>query len=195
MSTRTERGQEPRVDPPYHGDAELLKACREGDDAAWRELMRRYRDLIYSIPRRHGLDADDAADVFQTVVAALWKGLGGLRSEKALTRWIQVTTRRQSQRLAEKNRRHVADDELAQHPDPDQLVTERLEATEAAQRVRRGLDRLGGRCRELLTLLYVEDPPMGYDEVGRRLGLPRGSIGPTRGRCLDKLRDLIGKEP
>ena len=194
MVTRTQRGREARVEPPYLRDAELLKACRLGDDAAWRELMRRYRDLIYSIPRRYGLDADDTADVFQIVIAALWKGLAELRSEKALTRWIQVTTRRQSQRQAEKVRRHASVDELARQPDPDLLVSERLQATELAHLVRRELDRLGSRCREILTLLYMEEPPMGYDEVARRVGLPRGSIGPTRGRCLEKLRDLMGKK-
>ncbi|MDZ4804707.1 MAG: sigma-70 family RNA polymerase sigma factor [Candidatus Eisenbacteria bacterium] len=194
MVTRTQRGREARVEPPYLRDAELLKACRLGDDAAWRELMRRYRDLIYSIPRRYGLDADDTADVFQIVIAALWKGLAELRSEKALTRWIQVTTRRQSQRQAEKIRRHASVDVLARQPDPDLLVSERLHAAESAHRVRRELDRLGSRCREILTLLYMEEPPMGYDEVARRMGLPRGSIGPTRGRCLDKLRALMGKD-
>ena len=184
----------PTPEPVYARDAELLKACRQGDEAAWRELLRRYRDFLYSIPRRYGLDQDDAADVFQNVSLALWKGLPELRSEKALTRWIEITARRQCERLAGKKRRLVHDEEgLADRPAEEPDTLHELAELQEQQIVRRSLEKLGGRCAELLRLLYMENPPAAYDEITRRLGLPHGSIGPTRGRCLEKLREIVKK--
>lgn len=189
------RREAPSPPPAYHDDAELLARCRAGNERAWRELLRRYRDLLYSIPRRYGLDADDAADVFQTVSVALWKGLPELRSEKALTRWIQITARRQTERLVMKNRRLVRPETPVESPDTAPSSLESVALAEEEHRVRRALQKLGGRCAELLKLLYLEEPPCSYEEITRRIGLPHGSIGPNRGRCLEKLKETLSKVP
>jgi RNA polymerase sigma factor (sigma-70 family) len=133
--------------------------------------------------------------VFQSVSVSLWKGLPKLRSEKALTRWIETAARRQSERIASKSRRNVRDEDIPDgvFSETGPSVLEKVSAAEEEHRVRRGLERLGGRCQELLKLLYLEDPSSSYEEIARRLGLPRGSIGPTRGRCLEKLREILDK--
>ncbi len=183
----------PEDTPVYAGDADLVRDCLEGDAEAWQRLIRRYEDLIYSIARLHGLDADDAADVFQTVSLALWKGLSELRSEKALTRWIQVTTRRQSDRALSRKRRSLQANEesLLRLPDENPEILERVVQAEEQHHVRKCVEKLPAQCAQLITALYLEDPPWTYDEIADRLGVPRGSIGPTRSRCLDKLRKIL----
>jgi RNA polymerase sigma factor (sigma-70 family) len=188
------RGDPAGTDQPvYARDDDLIRRCLAGDETAWKTLIGRYQDLIYSIPRRYGLAADDAADVYQTVCLSLWKGLAELRSEKALTSWILTTTKRQSERLALKLRRNLVDSEpaLMSLPNGEPAVLARVARAEEEHRVRRAVKRLPGRCGELLSLLYLEDPPLSYDEVVEKLGLPRGSVGPTRARCLEKLRKLL----
>lgn len=192
----------PLPEPLYVRDAELVQACLAGDNEAWKSLLSRYNQLIYSIPRRYRLDADDAADVYQTVCLALWNGLGKLRSEKALTNWILVTTNRQAERLARRRRRQVVtgeagsaegDDALQRLPaarvDPLAVVEE----LQLKHLLKRAMDRLPERCAELLTKLYLVEEQPDYDSLSRELGIPRGSLGPTRGRCLEKLKKLYEK--
>lgn len=189
----------PLPEPLYVRDAELVQACLAGDNEAWKSLLSRYNQLIYSIPRRYRLDADDAADVYQTVCLALWNGLAKLRSEKALTNWIIVTTSRQSERLARRRRRQVltgessgseSDDLLHRVPAPKENPLAAVEELQLKHLLKRAMDRLPERCAELLTKLYLVEEQPDYDSLSRELGIPRGSLGPTRGRCLEKLKKL-----
>lgn len=187
----------PLPEPVYLHDAELVRSCLAGDNEAWTTLLRRYHQLIYSIPRRYGLDADDAADVYQAVCLALWNGLARLRSEKALTNWILVTTSRQSDRLSKRRKRQRSDadddDAMVRLPAPETPPLADLEELEEKQRLKQAMARLPQKCSELLTRLYLIEKTTDYDSVAADLGIPRGSIGPTRSRCLDKLKKLLGK--
>jgi RNA polymerase sigma factor (sigma-70 family) len=182
-------------------DASLVARCRAGDAAAWALLVQRYQRLVYAVVRRIGLDEHAAADVFQTVFSRLIDHLPRLSQPDRLQAWIVTTAKRETLRAREKGRRHVSltrDDDDDGEALQDNLVDEAPLAEEALSDLqqlhllRLGMERLDERCRSLLTLVFRDDDDhLPYDEVARRLGVPTGSIGPTRSRCLDKLRRLV----
>ncbi|MEH1015413.1 sigma-70 family RNA polymerase sigma factor [Micromonospora sp. CPCC 206060] len=174
----------------------LVAAAAAGDETAWSALVRRYTPLVLAVIRRYGLDHTDALDVNQTVWLRLVEQLPRLRESDALAAWLATTTRRECYRLLRVGRRtqpfdpydesvdghvgvHLLVDSAA--PDEDLLRAERQQA------LRDAFAQLPPRCRELLALLAA-DPPASYREVGERMGMPIGSIGPTQARCLHKLR-------
>ena len=167
-------------------DTELLTRCRAGDEEAWRVLVARYGPLILSVPRRYGLRAAPSDDVFAEVCLALVRALPKLRDPQALPKWLIRTATRATWEAARKARLKPPSDlpALTGAAPPDEFV----ELLEEEQLVRDALARISERCRELLTLLYFRAPTPSYDEVADAMGMPRGSLGPTRGRCLDKLR-------
>ncbi len=185
---------------PDIADADLVARCRAGDTAAWRLLVERYQRLVHAIVRRTGLDEHHAADVFQTVFSRLLEHLPRLTQPERLQAWIVTTAKREALRTRELARRNVSltpeDDEapsLAEAlADEAPLAEEALSDLQQLHRLQQGLQRLDDRCRALLALVFRDDDEaLPYTEVGERLGLPVGSIGPTRSRCLDKLRKLV----
>lgn len=186
--------------PPQPGDADLVRACARGDARAWETLVRRYQRLIYTIPRRARLDEQDAADVFQTVFQRLYEHLGRIAQPERLQAWLVTTARRETLRRLREGRRAAAlpaaDDRGEPPPaddpaDPDPLPDELLQRLQEHQQLRMALERLGEPCRTLLTLLYGEEDAVPYAQIASRLQMPAGSIGPTRARCLAKLRRLL----
>jgi len=173
----------------------LVAACREGRAWAWDALVDRYKRLIYSIPLRAGLSADDAADVFQTVFARLVEHLHAIRDPQALAAWLITTAKRESWSVSQRRRRVVDETEmtvelaerasqlLGEHPGEDRWAVRAL--------VRDSLEKMDGRCKELLLLLYWDEHEPSYEEISKRLSLPLGSIGPTRSRCLQKMRRIF----
>lgn len=181
-------------------DAQLVARCRSGQSAAWAVLVERYQRLVYAVVRRAGHDEHTAADVFQTVFSRLIEHLPRLAQPERLQAWIVTTAKREALRTRERNQRNVSltpEDEDApaltdQLADDAPLAEDALSELQQLDLLRRGLERLDERCRSLLTLVFRdEDEHLPYDEVAKRLGLPTGSIGPTRSRCLDKLRKLV----
>jgi RNA polymerase sigma factor (sigma-70 family) len=179
-------------------DDQLVARCRAGEQAAWSTLVRRFQRLVYTVPRRAGLSAEQAADVFQTTFARLYEHMDRIEDASRVRAWLVTTAKRESLRLLEEARRHVApgggDDEadpLAALPDPAPLQDEQLAALQDAHRVRAAVDRLDPPSRRLVELLFLQDEPAPYAQIARELGIPEGSIGPTRARCLAKLRNLL----
>ncbi len=182
-------------------DAELVRRCRAGEAAAWGRLVRRYQRLVYAVVQRAGFDDHGAADVFQTVFTRLYEQLPRLTQPERLQAWIVTTAKREALRTRERAQRSVSltrDDDAEGPGLEEQLVDEAPLAEEALSelqqlhRLRLGLDRLDPRCRDLLTLLFADDDDrLPYDEIGQRMDMPPGSIGPTRARCLGKLRRLV----
>jgi RNA polymerase sigma factor (sigma-70 family) len=182
-----------------HGpdDAALVQRCRAGDATAWPLLVARYQRLVHTIVRRAGLDEQVAADVFQTVFLRLLQHLPRIADAARLQAWIVTTAKREALLQRRRGRREVvvepADARAAAGPNeaadgahapgPEEAV----ERWQQVVRVREALERLDERCRSLLLALFA-DPPPGYDALARQLGMPPGSVGPTRGRCLEKLR-------
>lgn len=172
--------------------AGLLARCRAGDQEAWRALLQRFGALVLSVPRRHGLDAARCDDVFAEVCLALVKALPSLRDPDALPQWLLRTAARATWEVARKARPREPTGLLPLSGGA--LPEEQAALLEEEQAVRDALAEVPERCRELLRLLYFVVPEPSYDEIARRLRVPRGSLGPTRRRCLEKLRGrLAGK--
>jgi len=168
----------------------VARVC-EGDQEAWHELVERYAPLVWSICARYQLDRGDIDDVGQTVWLLLVENLRNLREPAALPGWLATTTRHECLRILRAGRRRDLDglppeDQLPADPfavpiEQDVIAAERNAALRAA------FAELTDGCHELISML-ISDPPVGYAHISATLGIPVGSIGPTRARCLDKLR-------
>ena len=171
--------------------AALVHAAREGDHVAWDAIVDRFLPLVGAIIRRHRLSEADGDDVSQTVWLRVVEHLGALREPNALPGWIRTTTRNECLRvLAARGRVQVVDpQEGSGFPDPasGDAVDDELLAAERRQALREALAELPAGRRDLL-LLLLTDPPLAYEEISTRLGIPIGSIGPTRARALEQLR-------
>lgn len=173
------------------GIAALVTRARNCDKQAWDELVELYAPLIWSICRRYRLSGADAGDVGQNVWLQLVNHLETLRDPAALSRWLSTTTRRECGRALRAGQgSHAAEympevesipDEQAETADEESLVAERHAA------LRQAFGDLPLFSQQLIALL-VHDPPVPYAEISVRLGIPVGSIGPSRRRSLDKLR-------
>jgi RNA polymerase sigma factor (sigma-70 family) len=181
-------------------DALLVARCRQGDAAAWRALVKRHQRLVYAIVMRLGLDEHSAADVFQTVFTRLVQHLPRIADPTRLQGWIAVTAKREGLLQLRRGRRTVSmsrdddDDDAADWDLVDEAARpgDALDELQQQARLRRALDQLDERSRTLLLLLFRADgEKVAYEDVARQMGLPIGSIGPTRARCLEKLRKLM----
>lgn len=171
--------------------ASLVLASAAGDEAAWNELVRRFAPMVAAITRQFRLPDGDRQDVCQTVWLRLVEHLCGLREPAALAGWIASTTRHECIRCLRQAGRTVPVDPLNgwQLERSDGSTTDaRLLAAERYDVLRRALAELPPHQRELL-LMLAADPPFSYAEVSRILDIPIGSIGPTRGRVLARLRE------
>ena len=178
-----------------HTDPELVSLCLKGDALAWEALISRYRRLIYSVPVRFGFTPADAADVFQAVCVKLLEHLHEVKDETKISAWLITTTTRQCIHLRSlKYRETEADEDMEEPPDPG-VDSEELQITaEKQQTVRDSVDELPERCRSLLEMLYFDTRSPSYDEISLELGMPVASIGPTRARCLEKLRIILRRK-
>jgi RNA polymerase sigma factor (sigma-70 family) len=173
--------------------AELVRCAADGELAAWDRLVRQYARLIWSITEGFNLPDSDAADVAQTTWLRLLEHIDRIERPARVGSWLATTARNECLRNLAGRRRVLLGDDGAALDDavshgPD--VEERLLADERAKVVRDALGRLPWQWQRLLELLMA-DPPVPYADISDELGLPIGSIGPTRGRCLAKLRVLL----
>ncbi|MGL4230680.1 MAG: RNA polymerase sigma factor [Casimicrobium sp.] len=184
---------------PRETDAALVARCVAGDGPAWDVLVRRYQRLVYAIVMRMQFDEHVAADVFQTVFTRLIDHLPRLTEPDRLQAWIVTTAKRESLLYRKRALRNVSltpesdDEETHDIEDDAWLPDQALENLQMQNIVRNAMVEIDARCRELLSLLYSEDDKTAYDEVAEQLGMPIGSIGPTRARCLEKLRKLVDR--
>jgi RNA polymerase sigma factor (sigma-70 family) len=173
------------------GITDLVARAKNGDRQAWDALVERYAPLIWSICRRYRLGGADAEDVGQSVWLHFVDHLDKIRDPAALPGWLATTTRRECVRaLRAASRAHaprnvqdaetIADDQ-AQMAEQHLLIAERNAA------LREAFLHLPTCDQQLITLL-IQDPPVPYATISARLDIPVGSIGPTRGRCLHRLR-------
>jgi RNA polymerase sigma factor (sigma-70 family) len=174
--------------------AVLVRRASAGDRQAWEELVERFAPLVWSVCRRLGLARPDAEDAGQQVWLRLFEHLAELREPAALPGWLVTTTKRECMRVLHGRRQQAALTYMAGAGDHDvaagQVLTSVDEALLAAEReaaLRDAFRQLRPECRQLLELL-AHDPPVRYREISAKLGIAIGSIGPTRGRCLDALR-------
>jgi RNA polymerase sigma factor (sigma-70 family) len=170
--------------------SDLVTWARNGEKQAWDALVDRYASLIWSICRRHGLDRADTEDVGQSVWLSLVGHLDNLHEPAALPGWLATTARRECLRVLRAGRPLAAGHALDAETLPDHQAVAAEQEVLAAERqaaLREAFLDLP-RCGQRLIALLLEDPPPPYAEISARLGIPIGSIGPTRGRYLDKMR-------
>ena len=169
----------------------LVERARDGDQHAWNELVVRYAPLVWSVCNRYQLNRTDIDDVGQTVWLLLVEQLGNLRVSAALPGWLATTTQRECLRVLRAARRYDLTSSPEDSPvSPDQtdaMIEEEILAAELNAALRAAFADLPARCRQLLSML-LSDPPLAYTEISATLSVPIGSIGPQRGRCLERLR-------
>jgi RNA polymerase sigma factor (sigma-70 family) len=172
------------------GPGELVRRAAEGDTEAWAELVERFAPLVWSVARAHRLREADAADVSQTIWLRLVEHLDRLTDPDRLAGWLVVTTRHECLRTLRWSQRV----DLTAEPVVDVRtddVGRALEQQERAAALMTAVERLPSRCHLLVRLLLL-DPPPAYDVISETLEMPVGSIGPTRARCLQRLREDLG---
>lgn len=178
----------------YPTDADLLEGCRSGEASAWNTVVARYGNLVYSVCRASGLPEADAADITQQTFCILHDSIDRLKADSRLGPWLATVARRHSWRTRARQKREAPQD-------PDELVQslgssggeagESDAGWEQLEWLHHGLSLIDERCRDLLTDLYLRPEPLSYEDVAERLGIAVGSVGPTRARCLAKLRELL----
>ena len=172
--------------------AELVAAAAEGDQVAWDGLVDRFNGLVWSVARAHRLSPVDAADVVQTTWLRLVEHLGRLQEPERVGAWLATTARRECLRVLRHSARQIPSEEL-----PEEASNAPLDAGLLSEERDRALWQafggLSARCQELLRVLVAEPPP-SYEDVSAALDMPIGSIGPTRARCLERLRGLAEGE-
>jgi RNA polymerase sigma factor (sigma-70 family) len=178
-------------------ERELVERCLRGDDGAWDCLLARYERLLYAICSRMRLSPDDATEVFQEVAVRLVHWLPSIREPERIAGWLAVTTRREAIRYL----RRAARDVLFDPRDPEDVpwrhepvdvqapADEQLFELERAQILESSLAEMPEPCQSILRAFLGEGE--SYHQIAARLGVPIGSLGPTRARCLTKLRKLV----
>jgi RNA polymerase sigma factor (sigma-70 family) len=174
-------------------NARLVSECLRGSEEAWTALIEKYKRLIFSIPVKYGFATDDASDIFQAVCMELLSELPKLRTPDALPKWIiQVTSHKCYHQKRQQQRVDVLD--------PNSHAFERnvpprgdgiLRQAEEEQDLRQAIAEMPPRCRQLVQMLFFEEPARPYQEVAEILGLAPGSIGFIRQRCLERLRKKL----
>lgn len=174
------------------GDAgawsDIVERVRSGDRGVWEALVDRYTSLVWSVARSFRLSDADAGDVHQTVWLRLVEHIDRIREPARLPGWLSSTARNECLRLLRRQGREVVDDEVEAdvalgEPGPEELVL----SDERDAGLWRAFAALSARCQQLLRLLVL-DPELPYADVAATLGVPVGSLGPTRSRCLERLR-------
>lgn len=178
----------------------LVARSLAGDAAAWDALVQRFTGLVHSVPVRHGLSPMEVDDVGQDVFLALARHLDRIENPEALPAWLLITARRLSWRAVQKRRQEInlpldeSPEASGQNRDPA-LQMPGMEALLAGwqrqEALQNGLSRLDTKCRTLLWLLFLDEQEPSYEAICAQLAIPIGSIGPTRTRCLGKLRSIL----
>jgi len=173
--------------------AAALLAARGGDRHALDELVKDLTPMLWHVARSQGLDREDSVDVVQGTWLALVSSIATIRDPSALVGWLVTTTRRRAWRVAAAHRAELpaATEDLDVRADPDPAVDDRVLADEQRTRLWEVIATLPPLCQQLIRIVAFADRP-DYDAISHALDMPRGSIGPTRGRCLAKLRQLLG---
>ena len=184
-------GHDP-ADPLWQRSERLFAAWRQGDADALNALVRILSPVLWHIVRAYGLDRDATDDVVQTTWLTLVRQGEAIRDERAVLRWLTITARREAWRVSQRSRRaSPSDDEVLDAALPRQVSAETTALLDDEQRTLwRHVTKLSERCQRLIRVIAFCDRP-DYAGLAEELQMPIGSIGPTRGRCLDKLRALM----
>ena len=173
---------------------EIVDQAAAGAPAAWDELVGRFGNMVRAVARSCRLHDADVAEVYQVTWLRLVENIGRIEQPERVGAWLATTAKRESLRIVRARERTIPDNDLLERrpdnrlapPDNGPITQERSEA------VLRALSMLPARCQGLLGLLTSDEPP-SYKEIATMLAMPIGSIGPTRGRCLEQLRRILAE--
>lgn len=165
----------------------LVARARSGDTAAWNQIVERYASLVWSTCRRYGLNDADTEDIGGSVWLKLVESLDTLREPAALPGWLATTAQRACLQLLQANQRQEPVDRELTLDRVESAADETLLIEDRRVALRDAFFDLSPRCQQLLSLLF-SDPPTGYATISTTLKMPVGAIGPTRTRCLQRLR-------
>ncbi len=181
-------------------DADLVKRCRRGEQAAWDALVDRYQRLIYSIPRRAGLSEEQAADIFQEVFLTLVEKIDQIEQPDRIRSWMVTTAKfktwgavRGSKGFYSPETDEEMENEMASLTDDSPLADDMLIKMEEQHLIRTALKQLEERCQKILSMIYLRDTAASYVEVAAAIGVGETSISPLRSRCLKKLEKVLSK--
>jgi len=166
----------------------------DGEEHAWRTFLREYGRIVLIVIRRFCLEPEDGEEVFQNTCLSVHRALDRLEDPAKLSAWVYSIASHHALRLLRNRRRDRNLEQAAwpEAPDPAAGAAEEVAAAFARARlIRVGLSGLDPRCQRLLSWLYLSTPPLTYAQISRDEGVPIGSIGPTRARCLEKLRRAL----
>jgi len=179
-------------------DAELVRSCRAGSQAAWDELVDRYQRLIYSIPRRAGLSEEQAADVFQEVFLTLLQKIDEIEQPDRIRSWIVTTAKfktwatvRGEKGFYSPETEEEMESEMANLRDASPLADDVLIELEEQHLIRTALLELEERCQKIISMIYLRDPAASYQQVAEAINVGETSISPMRSRCLKKLEKIL----
>jgi RNA polymerase sigma factor (sigma-70 family) len=183
---RQETTSRPRL--ARHDVARLVARAADGDHGAWNALVDEFGAIVWATTRAHRLSGADAADVFQTTWMLLVENIGLIHDRASVGAWLATTARRQCLGVIRRAARVLPlGDDLPDAPSDAPHAGDLLVSRQNAAVIRTALAQLSPRDRRLLRMLAA-DPAPSYDEIGAALGMPLGSIGPTRARALARLR-------
>lgn len=179
-------------------DAELVTACRRGDETAWNALVDRYQRLIITIPRRAGLSEEQAADVFQEVFLTLFEKLDEIEQPDRIRSWMVTTAKfktwgivRGAKGFYSPETGEEMEQEMSSLADASPLADDVLIELEQQHQIRSALKELEERCQKILSMIYLQDAAASYAEVAAAIGVGETSISPMRARCLQKLAKIL----
>lgn len=181
---------DPGIDDLTHG--ELLRLAADGERDAWDALVDRFGQMVWSVARGFRLDDATAKDVAQTVWLRLIEHIDSIKDPERLPGWLVTTCRRESLRIAKARDRDVPTEFAFDVVDPSPSLDDLLVEGDEARTVVTAFREMDDTCQELLRLMTVE-PPLSYEEISEITGRPIGSLGPTRARCLEKLKAAISR--
>jgi RNA polymerase sigma factor (sigma-70 family) len=171
-------------------DTRLVKECLAGNEAAWAQLIDKYKALIYSIPIKYNLPPQEAADVFQGTCVELLVSLPELREPRALPKWLIQVAHHECYRVKRLSQRVVSRDSEENSPEPETppIAESLVQQTQEEQMLREAMATLTPQCHRLVEMLFFESPARPYAQVAAELGLALGSVGFTRRKCIERLR-------
>lgn len=169
----------------------LLRAAA-GEREAWDALVDRFGQMVWSVARSYRLDDAAASDVAQTVWLRLIENVDRIKDPERLPGWLATTCRREALRVLKRGERDIPSDFEYDVEDPSPSLESMLVEDEESREVLAAFGEIGEECQQLLRLLTVE-PALSYDEIAEVTGRPVGSLGPTRGRCVEKLRAAMSR--
>ena len=179
-------------------DAELVRRCVRGDQAAWDELVDRYQRLIYAIPRRAGLSDEQAADVFQEVFLTLLQKIDEIEQPDRIRSWMVTTAKFKTWGIVRGEKGFYSPEteeemeaEMASIRDNAPLADDVLIELEEQHLIRTAMRELEERCQKIITMIYLREPAASYVEVAAAINVGETSISPLRSRCLKKLEKIL----